>query len=294
MTRPEAADPLVSPGWLAGRLDDPRVKVFDCAVTREARPDGASIYHSERPAWEGKRIPGAGYLHMVDDLCDPAGEAPFTALGPEGVAALLGARGVGEGDTVVLYGRAAEWAVHRAWWVLSAAGVPDVRVLDGGLARWEAEGRPLERGAAAPPEPAPPPRLSPRPELAADRARVARAVETGDARLVNALSRALFEGRGDQVFGRPGRIPGSVSLPSTELVDPETGCFRPPEAQRRLFEDRGLMAAETVIPYCGGGIAASTLAFALLRAGHPGVRLYDGSLMDWAADPDAPFETGPA
>lgn len=284
---------LVSPEWLAERLEDPSLRVFDCAVTRIPRPDGASIYRSEREAWAAKRIPGAGYLHMVEDLSDPEAEVPFTLAPPDRIAAVMAREGVGEDSTVVLYGRAGEWAVHRAWWVLTASGLRDVRVLDGGLAAWETAGLPLETAPPAPPEPAPPMTLTPRPEMRADKPRVARALSESRARLVNALGRELFEGRGDQVFGRPGRIPGSLSLPSASLQD-ETGRFLPlPELEAR-FRTLGVAEDTPVIPYCGGGIAASTLAFVLALLGHDEVALYDGSLLEWGADPDAPMETGPA
>ena len=285
---------LVGPDWLSARLGDPGVRVFDCAVSRVARTEGPSLYVSERPAWEGRRIPGAGYLHMVDDLCDPGAAVPFTVADPEAVAARLAAEGVRGDETLVLYGRGAESAVHRVWWALRFAGFADVRVLDGGLTGWEAAGGPLESGPPAPPAPVPAAetraRLAPRPGLRADKAQVAAALADPGAVLVNALGADFHAGRGAQVFGRPGRIAGSRNLPIDRLIDPATQRFRP-EAELRALA-AGLDAGARIVAYCGGGIAATTLAFALALIGREAA-MYDGSLLEWGADPDAPMETGP-
>lgn len=291
---------LVDPAWLAERLAaapspdrgaGPAVLALDCRVRRVPQPSGPSLWQSCREDWLQAHIPGAGYAHMVEDLSDPDHPVPFMLPPPARIAALLGRFGVRPGTILVVHGEGADMAAHRAWWVLRASGWPDVGVLDGGLRRWRAEGRPLEAGL---PDfhPAPPPALQPRPGLVADRAAVAQAIGDPATCLANALPEEVFRGAGGQVYGRPGRIPGSVSLPADALVDPATGCFRPAAELAALFAARIPPQARRVIPYCGGGIAASTLAVALAIAGRDDVRLYDGSLLDWTLDPDAPMDTG--
>jgi thiosulfate/3-mercaptopyruvate sulfurtransferase len=129
-----------------------------------------------------------------------------------------------------------------------------------------------------------------RPELFADAQRVARAIETGDACLVNALSREQFLGTGGAHYGRPGRIPGSLSVPARDLIDPQTMNWRSREEIARRFREAGLDDLEhPVVTYCGGGIAASVTLFALRLLGHRNVALYDNSLLEWSADPARPM-----
>ncbi len=289
MTDPRP-DLLVDPGWLVARLDDPLIRVFDCRATREARPEGPSLYRNERDAWAAQRIPGAGYLHMVDDLCDPSAHVPFTLASPEQVTKVMAAAGARPDQVIVLYGDAGESPVHRVWWALTASGFPDVRVLDGGFSRWRAEDLPVATSVPEPPAQAPAFELTPHPEMRADKADVEASLSDPRAVRVNALSREHFEGGGDQVFGRRGRIPRSVSIPAADLVESKTGRFLPLRELEARMDRAGLAKAAPLIPYCGGGIAASTVAFVLHLLGRDDVALYDGSLMEWGADPEAPME----
>jgi thiosulfate/3-mercaptopyruvate sulfurtransferase len=286
--RPEL---LVDPEWLEARLGNPRVRVFDCTLTRIPQPSGASRWMSGRDAWEESRIPGAAYLHMVEDVSAPHGSVPYGLPRPDAVARLLSSFGVLDDATLVLYGNGSQSVVHRVWWVLTASGVADVRVLDGGWQRWRAEDRPVESGT-----PALPPateRVSCRPlaGMAVEREDVVRALGNPAICLVHSLSAAQFAGTGGQVYRRPGRIPGSVNIPAKSLLDPDTARFRPVDELRVICASAGIDRAETIIPYCGGGIAATTVFLGLTIAGYDNVRLYDGSLLDWTADPRAPMAT---
>lgn len=284
--RPEL---LVDPAWLEARLDDPKIRVFDCTLTRVAQPSGASVWESGRAKWREAHIPGAGYLHMVEDLSAPKGSVPYGLPDPETVASLLSSFGVDGDATIVLYGDGGQSVVHRIWWVLAASGVADIRILDGGWQRWRGEDRPVESG-----EPAFPSATfagTPRPEILIEREAVAGAVGDPTVCLVHSLTEEQFCGIGGQVYGKPGRIPGSVNIPAASLIDPATTRFHPLDRLGEIFAAAGADKAETIIPYCGGGIAASTVFFALALAGYDNVRLYDGSLLDWAADPDLPMVT---
>ena len=279
-------DLLVTPDWLRARLGDPSVRIVDASVDIVPRPPGPSDYLSRREQYLDAHIPGADYLHMVDDLSDPAGTAPFTLLPPERVWERLSTLGIRSGDTVVVYGNRVHWASHRCWWVLAVAGA-DVRLLDASFEHWVATGGPVEAGA---PDPAPGSRFVGRPNLdwVADTADVVASLDEPSVALVNALSREQFAGRG-QPFGRAGRIPGSISVPAAELVDAASGGFRARRRLRQSFEAAGAGSYERLITYCGGGIAASTSFFALRLLGFDNVALYDGSLLAWSADPDLPL-----
>lgn len=282
--------PLVTSTWLAARLSDADVLALDCRVDRVTHPNGPSTFESCREKWQKARIRGAGYVHFVEDLSDPASPLPFTLPSPEHVGRVLGRYGVTENTTLVVYGNASEMAVHRVWWVLSVSGHGDVRVLDGGLRQWVAEGGELRGGPSEFLETSYVP--SPAPGQISDRRDVQAAIDDPTVCLVNALSSELFRGVGDQIFGRRGRIPGSVNIPSDDVIDPCSGCFRSVTEIRSIVKDRIPKNARRVIPYCGGGVAASTIALALAIAGRSDVALYDGSLFDWTTDPNAPMVTG--
>lgn len=283
---------LVDPAWLEARLDDANLRIFDCTLTRVPQPNGASLWKSGREAWEESHIPGALHLHMVEDLSAPRGTVPYGLPEPDAVAGLLSSLGVDADATIILYGSGGQSVVHRIWWVLTASGVADVRVLDGGWQRWRAEERPVESGFPAPfptSERAP---LRPQPDMKIERDDVMRALDDPNTLLVHSLSAEQFAGTGGQVYRRAGRIPGSINIPASTLLDPATACFLPVHDLRATFADAGIDRAETVIPYCGGGIAATTVFLGLAIAGYDNVRLYDGSLLDWTARPDAPMVTG--
>ena len=133
----------------------------------------------------------------------------------------------------------------------------------------------------------------PRPELLATKDDVVAVVGGEPACLVNALTPQAFMGLGPGAYSRPGRIPGSVSVPAQQLFDPGTWRFRPrDELARELAGPLEADPAVPVIAYCGGGISATVDVFGLFLLGHDRVRLYDGSLTEWSADPELPLEVG--
>jgi len=279
---------LVTPEWLHAHLDDPSVRVLDCTTWMTPQPVGPSTITSGKPDWLRAHIPGSDHVCMVHDLSDPAGAFPYTLPADDQIAALLSRLGIGNAHHVVLYGAAQPMVVTRAWWVLTALGLPRVSVLDGGLPRWRREGRPLTDAVTT----RAPAAFQPRRDAAmvADAERVARAVAGSGERLVNALSPEQFAGTGGAHYGRPGRIPGSVNVPARDLVDPVAMDWLPLAAIQARMEAAGLgNPSEPVITYCGGGIAASVTFFALRLLGRDNVALYDNSLLEWSADPARPM-----
>jgi thiosulfate/3-mercaptopyruvate sulfurtransferase len=281
---------LVEPQWLESHLNDRDLRIIDCTVWMTPRPVGPSIVTSGRDHWRQGHIPGAAYLHMVEDLSAPRDGLPYNLPSTEHVTAVLRRIGVDTGMTLVLYGAGYPPAVTRCWWVLRASGVADVRILDGGWPRWIAEGRPVSTV-----EPEFPPgniTLTPNRDMVAGFTDVAAKLEDASALIINALTPEQHAGTGGAHYGRPGRIPGSVNVPTRQLYDPETLLYRPIEELRAQFAEAGAFDREHVIAYCGGGIAASTTAFILELLGHPRTALYDQSLLEWSNKPDLPMETG--
>ena len=188
--------------------------------------------------------------------------------------------------------RLAEGAVSptTAQHVLEGLGGRIAAVLDGGYAKWAREGRPTETGAGTP-RAAGDFTVRQVRNLMADKASVQAAMGNPAVCTLNALSAAQHTGGGSTNYGRPGRIAGSLNLPAGDLLDPATGCFLPAEELRRRLGAVGALDREVIV-YCGGGIAATADALALIMLGHERVRVYDASLNEWAPDPTLPMEVG--
>jgi thiosulfate/3-mercaptopyruvate sulfurtransferase len=277
-------DALVSTGWLAEHLEDDDLVVVDATVDIDAT-SGTVV--SGRARWERGHIPGAVFADLLTDLSDPDAPTPLMMPAPERAARALGGLGIGDDSRVVVYdARESMWAA-RVWWMLQGLGHPEAAVLDGGWTAWEAEGRPVST-EAPPPRPA---TFSPRPRpgFFVGKEDVRAATEDGRTTIVDALTPKEYRGEA-AFYGRPGHIPGAVNVPARSLVDRETQRFRPVEELRELFGPA--LDAESVITYCGGGVAASSDAFALRLLGQERVAVYDGSMMEWAADPELPLVTG--
>lgn len=282
-------DSLVSTDWLAGALAEGTVRVFDCTCFLVPDPKTTLRAESGRSAYEDAHVPGAGFLDLTGDFSDPAGRFRFTMPSPERLAEVFGAHGIGDDSAVVLYSAdTPQWAT-RFWWMLRVAGFDNAAVLDGGLKKWREEGRSVEQGAVS----LPPATLTPhpRPHLVVGRDGVLAAVGDPGVCIVNALSQAQHKGEGAH-YGRPGRIAGSSNVPSATLLDPETNAFKPATKIEAILRAAGAMEAARVVPYCGGGIAASVTTYWLTRLGKENVALYDASLSEWVTDDKLPMEVG--
>jgi thiosulfate/3-mercaptopyruvate sulfurtransferase len=288
MPGPVLPGPLVSTQWLADHLGAERLVVLDASVVGFTQPNGRGGYLSghEQYLLEG-HIPGAVFADVIDELSDPDGAYPFTRPSAERFAAAVGELGIDDDTTVVVYDSVVgQWA-SRVWWLFRAFGYDDVAVLDGGVTAWRTEGRELEIGHVQPV----PAVFSAheRPELWADKAYVEGVLDgRHEAALVCATPPQEFTG---EIVSRrrAGHIPGSSSAPAGRLIDRATGSYLEPDALRDLFAPA--LGAPRIVTYCGGGIAAASAALALTLLGETSVAIYDGSLNEWAADPDAPLAT---
>ncbi len=284
---------LVDSATLAEHLHDPDLRLFDSTVELIRPPEGGPYtVRSGRPEYEQAHIPGAAFADIADELSDPESPFPFTLPAAERFVAAAGRLGIGPGAHVVVYAQDTPMWATRFWWQLRFFGFESVSVLDGGLPAWRAAGLPTESGARA----HEPSQFSadPRWEWLATRADVEAVVAAGDgsACLVNALTPPVFRGEGPSSYSRPGRIPGSVNAPWTELVDPDTNRFRSRAELEGTLERAGALGPAPVIAYCGGGISATVDLFALALLGRDGTRLYDGSLTEWTRDEALPVEAG--
>jgi thiosulfate/3-mercaptopyruvate sulfurtransferase len=281
---------LVETDWLEAHLLDPDLRVLDATVLFHADAQGVRL-DSGRDGWAQGHVPGSGFADLMHDLSDRDSRLPFMMPPAAQFAEAMSRYGVGEGTRVVLYDACKDMWAHmwaaRVWWMLRAFGFDHAAVLNGGWHKWTMEGRPI----ATNPSPHPPGRFTARlrPELIADKRDVLAAIGDSGSCLLNALTVEEHAGTITRT-GRPGHIPSSVNVPHVALVDPVTHAYLPAAQLRAQFAAVGALDRGRVITYCGAGIAASSDAFVLTLLGATNVAVYDGSLLEWAADPTLPME----
>jgi thiosulfate/3-mercaptopyruvate sulfurtransferase len=280
---------LVSGQGLQDRLEDPRLRIFEATAYDDLTPSGL-IVRSGRSDYENSHIPGAGFLDITADLSDSESRLLFTRPGAMQIEKVLSRSGVSNAHHVVVYSRSHVMWATRAWWLLRYVGLEAVAVLDGGYDRWQSEDRPLCSARCFYPETVF--RASPCEEMWATKQDVLLAIENGGVCTINALTGDLHTGKSGLGYARVGHIKGSLNVPYPALLKPETGVFRSEDELRRHFAETGALDKAHAITYCGGGIAATLNAFALILLGHPSVAVYDGGLDEWSREWKLPMTTG--
>lgn len=280
---------LVSTDWLAAHLDDPGVRVLDATTHLPPRPD-FSLYDVVPGAadFEKAHIPGAAYVDIEHEISEPHPRLHFMLPESQRFAEVMARLGVSDDALVVCYATAFHWWATRLWWMLRVFGHDRVAVLDGGFQKWQAEGRPVETGPAVARPAGSFTARPPRAGMVAGRDDVLNAIDRPDTCIVNALRPEQHEGRGGVHYGRRGHIAGSINIPSVAHLNPDH-TFKSPQELREMFAQP--LGKPRVLTYCGGGIAATSVALVLAMLGHQDVRVYDASLTEWAADPALPMET---
>jgi len=282
--------PLVSCDWLQQHLEDPNLRILDCSMVMQPNEDGSVGFVPGESLWQESHIPNSAYIGVGSELSDPDHALNMMMPPADTLAETFRLRGIGDGTAVVCYDRSNHAWAARVWWMLKACGFDNAAVLDGGWKKWQADGRP--ESSASPTWSIPDNfTVQARPEMMVDKERVKAASTEQDAQLVHSLPLPMFTGE-VVAYGRPGRIPGSKHLYCESLLDPASNTYLDPETLKTRIADSGISESETVIAYCGGGIAARANALGLTAAGYDKVAVYDGSLSEWAADPDLPMETG--
>lgn len=275
-------DTLVTTDWFAAHLDDPSVRIVDGSWHMP------QLQRDPRAEFAAAHIPGAVFFD-IDAIADHATALPHMLPSAAEFAAAVGGLGIGDGDRVVVYDSRGVVSATRVWWTFRAFGHDLIAVLDGGLPKWRAEGRPVASGVPAPPRRTFTAR--PRPELVRDLEAIKNDVERRTEQVVDARSHGRFTATEPEPRAglRGGHIPGSVNLPYDRLYRPD-GTLLPTDELRRRFETAGVDLGKPIVTTCGSGITASVLAFALARCGRPDVAVYDGSWTEWGGRSDTPVE----
>ncbi len=278
---------LVETDWLSAHLDTPGLVVVDGSMHL---PTAKRDAHAEYLAGH---IPGALFFD-IDDIADETSPLPHMLPPAPKFASRMKAMGIGDGMHVVAYDSEGLYSAARVWWMFRAMGHEEVRVLNGGLKKWKAEGRALEDGE--------PRRRSERhftamlnADLVRDVGDVRGLIANKAAQIVDARAAGRFEGGAPEPRQglRSGHIPGSRNVPFTSLLNAD-GTLKGEAELAAIFARAGVETAKPVVASCGSGVTAGVIALALAILGRHDAAVYDGSWTEWGADPALPIETGPA
>jgi thiosulfate/3-mercaptopyruvate sulfurtransferase len=278
------------PEWLSAHLSDPTIKILDCTTYMLAQPVGPSKIESGRAQYLKGHILGAQHVCMEQDFSEPGARFAFTVPSLDTFNRLMQRLGINHDDHVVLYGHQQLSVMTRIWFVLHALGHQRISILNGGLTLWVKSGMTLS--TELPTVKASEYKAEPKVGRVAGITEVTEAITDPQKVLLNALKKEQFLGTGGAHYGRPGRIPNSVSWPATDLYDTQTGEFKSLEELSAQLRQLDLQVGQQVIHYCGGGIAATTTAFVLETLGFTNWSVCDNSMSEWANTPDKALMTG--
>lgn len=275
---------LVSTDWLADQIGEPDLRVLDASWYLPAQNRDPKAEYAE------SHIPGARFFD-IDAVSDSNSDLPHMAPPVEKFMSRMRALGVGDGHRVVVYDGAGLFSAARVWWLFRHMGQDNIAVLDGGLPKWIAEGRPTESTA---------PVIRDRhmtatrnPALVKDVTQVALASKLNQAEIIDARAAERFRGDAPEPRQglRAGHIPNSKNVPFTTLLN-EDKTMKSPLELASIFEAAGVDLDRPIITSCGSGVTAAVLSLALEIIGHRDHALYDGSWTEWGSYGDLKVEQG--
>lgn len=283
MTNLSPAESLVSTDWLADHLDAPDVRVVEATWFFPAT--GKKGHDS----FDAGHIPGAVFFDL-DDIADSDDPLPHMLPSAAKFASKVKKLGLGNGNRIIVYDRASgSSAAARVWWMFRQFGHDEISLLDGGMAKWQAEHRPIEDQPPVTRERHFLPQVQ---NLVRGKAQMLANIASKQETVIDARSAGRFKGQEAEPWPhrKVGHIPGSLNLPWTELIDPETKTFLPAEQIHAKFAAAGITGDKPIVASCGSGVTACMLAFGLFLTGRKDVSIYDGSWAEWGLAEDTPAE----
>lgn len=275
---------LIETDELERDLEAPDIVVIDATWYLPAEAKNA------REDYLAEHIPGAVFFD-IDEIADDKAQTGHMLPPPEKFSSRMRKMGIGDGQRVVVYDRHGAFSAPRVWWTFRVMGAQDVSVLNGGLPKWKAEGRPLMMGE---PVPRTPRHFTARHnlDLVRDVGDMTKAVSDKSAKIVDARSPERFAGNAPEprLGLRAGHMPGAVNVPFSQVLNAD-GTFKSAPELKEVFAAVGVEPHEPVVTTCGSGITACVLALALGEAGYRRTSVYDGSWAEWGADDRLPIET---
>lgn len=277
---------LVSTEWLQAHLKDPDLRILDGSYYLP------QMGRDPRAEYDAAHIPNARFFD-IDDVADHGSDLPHMVPPVEKFMSRMRAMGVGDGHQVVVYDGMGLFSAARVWWLFKLMGQNNIAVLDGGLPKWRAEGRPVEDL---------PPVIRDRHmtvrrqnHMVKDVTQVSAASKLGDYEIIDARSPGRFRGEEPEPRAglRPGHIPGSKNVCFKDLLNADQTMKNPVE-MRQIFEAAGVDFNKPAITTCGSGVTAAVLSLGLERIGKTDHSLYDGSWSEWGMFPTVPVATGDA
>ncbi len=278
---------LIETDWLLEHLNAPDIIVIDGSW--HLPPEGRDAYQE----YLDEHIPGALFFD-IDRIADTGSELPHMLPTPVQFSSQMRKMGIGDGCRLVVYDSKGLYSAARVWWTFRVMGNNDIRVLNGGLRKWKAEGKPLE---SLEPSPRTSRHFTSRlnRELLKELDDIREILENNSAQIVDARATGRFTGVAPEFRPelRSGHIPGAKNLPYDNLINAD-GTLKSSDQIRELFSETGILLDEPIVTSCGSGITASVLALALATIGRENVAVYDGSWSEWGKNHSLPIETGEA
>lgn len=277
---------LVETDWLESNLENPNIRIFDCTVWLNPHPNKIYTIVSGKKDYNEGHIPNSDFLDL-EDISLKNTPYPFMMSDNKTFDKIMSLKGIGPDTHVILYSRVnIQWAT-RVWWMLKSMGFNNASILNGGFDRWKQENKKISTDSVTYPKNN---FISiPQNGLFCTKEEVINSLTNNNISIINALRSTLHDGSEKVDYGRLGHIKNSINIPSLEMVDPDTNLYKSLEDLKIIFKNYNVLSKEKVIAYCGGGIAATNIAFVLTALGFNNITVYDASLSEWAKNNNLPM-----